>query len=215
MKEKKTTATPNKPSWTILLSAFGTSKRRFFIQSQLPWRLFSCTFSLNIYNSMTICRDYSTINVQTVKLLPLPPPHPWHTDLKFSCIFLHKCNTFLHNMLQNSHIALVFKYEIVTYKILKLHVPKIKFIQMDGILIFFGLCTWIRLNWTEWAYKQLPSIEQIIAHYSYVLSEHGQFLLVLQNITSNAYYLFNSVRCLAWKKYTLSPRSWYTSIGQY
>ena len=39
MKEKKTTATPNKSSWTILLSAFGTRERRYFIQSQLPLRL--------------------------------------------------------------------------------------------------------------------------------------------------------------------------------
>ena len=39
MKEKKTMATPNKSSWTILISAFGTRERRFFIQSELPLRL--------------------------------------------------------------------------------------------------------------------------------------------------------------------------------
>ena len=39
MKEKKTMVTPNKSSWTILISAFGTKERRFFIQSQLPLRL--------------------------------------------------------------------------------------------------------------------------------------------------------------------------------
>ena len=33
---KKTTNTPNKSRWTILLSAFGTRERRFFIQSQMP-----------------------------------------------------------------------------------------------------------------------------------------------------------------------------------
>ena len=32
MKEKKTTATPNKSSWTILMSAFGTRERSFLIQ---------------------------------------------------------------------------------------------------------------------------------------------------------------------------------------
>ena len=31
--------TPNKSSWTILMSAFGTRERRFLIQSQLPLRL--------------------------------------------------------------------------------------------------------------------------------------------------------------------------------
>ena len=41
MKGKKTMATPNKSSWTILISAFGTRERRFFIQSQLPLRLFN------------------------------------------------------------------------------------------------------------------------------------------------------------------------------
>ena len=30
--------TPNKISWTILISACGTRERSFFIQSQLPWR---------------------------------------------------------------------------------------------------------------------------------------------------------------------------------
>ena len=39
MKEKKTMATSNKSSWTILISAFRTRERRFFIQSQLPLRL--------------------------------------------------------------------------------------------------------------------------------------------------------------------------------
>ena len=29
MKEKKTMATPNKSSWTILISAFGTRKEKF------------------------------------------------------------------------------------------------------------------------------------------------------------------------------------------
>ena len=38
MKEKKTMDTPNKSSWTILISAFGTRERRFFIQSQMPLR---------------------------------------------------------------------------------------------------------------------------------------------------------------------------------
>ena len=32
MKEKKTTATPNKSSWTILLSTFGSREGVFFIQ---------------------------------------------------------------------------------------------------------------------------------------------------------------------------------------
>ena len=41
MKEKKTTATPNKSSWAILLSAFGTREGRFFIQCQL--HLLLCT----------------------------------------------------------------------------------------------------------------------------------------------------------------------------
>ena len=41
IKEKKTTTTPNKSSWTILLSAFWTWERRFFIHSQLPKRLLS------------------------------------------------------------------------------------------------------------------------------------------------------------------------------
>ena len=35
MKEKKTMATSNKSSLTILLSAFGTRERRFLIQSQI------------------------------------------------------------------------------------------------------------------------------------------------------------------------------------
>ena len=39
MKEKKTMATPNKSSRTILLLAFRTRERKFFTQSQLPLRL--------------------------------------------------------------------------------------------------------------------------------------------------------------------------------
>ena len=45
MKEKKTMATPNKSSWTLLISAFGTRERRFSTQSQLPQRLNSAIMS--------------------------------------------------------------------------------------------------------------------------------------------------------------------------
>ena len=38
MKEQKTIATPHLSSWTILMTAFWTRERRFFIQSQLSLR---------------------------------------------------------------------------------------------------------------------------------------------------------------------------------
>ena len=87
IQEKKTTATPNKSSWTILLLAFWTRERRFFIQSQLPWRLYV------LHNS---CTNYSYNYV---------PSHIFSTESKYHEIDIWYMSTVPKKIKCPNHVA--------------------------------------------------------------------------------------------------------------
>ena len=105
MKEKKTMATPNKSSWTILISAFRTRERRFVIQSQLPLRLnlyavwnvlaknwFFKLFGQNFQNK-------KIIKTKMKKQNKLQKAFPWYIFFRSRRYSFGKCLKFLpkHN----------------------------------------------------------------------------------------------------------------------